>query len=144
MTTRPRAVTVLVALTATNAFRLVGWGYAAAALAGQVPRSGVFGGVGDGIAGAAAIAVAVALARRPGFGTWLAAVAWNVYALTDVLFANAITFFAPDAEPQAPAWTLVPLYFLVAHVVSLRLLTRPAVRAHFGVTTTPAPAAQPR
>jgi hypothetical protein len=130
---RPREVKTISVLTYLNAFRLVGFLFAAQALSGDLPRSEVFGGIGDGIAGLTAIFVALALTKRPSFGTWLAAIMWNVYALTDAVFANAISTFAPDAEPQVAIGYLIPLFFIGTHVVNLSLLARPAVRKYYKV-----------
>jgi len=128
---RPLQERLVLALTLPHAFRLVGFVFAGAAVAGAVPFSGVFGGVGDGVVGLGAILVALALWRRPGYASWMAAIAWNVYGATDVLFANAIQVFAPDSRPQPFALFLVPLFFLTAHLVNLRLLTGETLRCRY-------------
>jgi len=84
---RPPGSRTATLLTAVNALRLVGFVIGAQALTGSAPRSEVFGGIGDGIAGLTAIFVAIALWTRPTYGVWLAAIVWNVYGLTDALFA---------------------------------------------------------
>lgn len=128
---RPSEVKTVTVLTSLNAFRLVGFLLAAQALSGELPRSEVFGGIGDGIAGLTAIPIAIALWKRPTYRVWIAAIIWNVYALTDAFFANAISTWAPDAEPQPIIGYIIPLFFVVTHVINVTLLIRPKVRTYY-------------
>jgi hypothetical protein len=128
---RPSEVKTVTVLTSLNAFRLVGFVFAAQALSGDLPRSEVFGGIGDGIAGLTAVPIAIALWKRPTYHVWVAAIIWNVYALTDACFANAISTWAPDAQPQPIGGYVIPLFFVATHVINLKLLVSPPVRDHY-------------
>jgi len=105
--------------------------------AGDPPAAWLMPLVGDGVVGVAAVGVALALWRRPGRRTWLAALVFHCLALWDGLSAWLVHASVPWPEffmIELFGWTMFPAAAGL-HGACLALLLTASVRQRTGSLT---------
>ena len=129
-----RLAVALTALASGRAMTLAFIGRAGDGGVGDPPEAWLMPLLGDAVIGLAAIAVAVALWKRPSRVTWVIAVTWSAIGAFDALAA-----FVVDVTTPWPEFFMLEIFgrsmFFVAaamHLVIIGLLTRPEVLARFG------------
>ena len=92
------AIAILTLMTAGRAMTLAFVTRAGDGGAGDPPAAWLMPLVGDAVIGITAVALAVAVLRRPSPGTWLAAVVWSALAIFDAIAAFLVELSVPWPE----------------------------------------------
>ncbi len=134
-TLKRRIIVALTLMAAGRAMTLAYIGRAGDGGSGDPPAAWLMPLVGDAFVGLAAIVVAALIVVRPSFPTWVVAVVWSSIGAFDALAA-----FLVELSDPWPSFFMLEIFgrsmFFVAaamHVVIVVLLTRPDVKAAFGV-----------
>ncbi len=125
----------LTALAAGRAMTLAFIARAGDGGAGDPPEAWLMPLIGDAFVGITAIAIALAMWRKPTPAVWVAAMMWNAVAAFDALAAYVVEITTPWPEFFMLELLGRSMFFAAAamHVVITYLLTSVEVRSRFGI-----------
>lgn len=131
--TRRTVLLVITLLLSGRAMTLAFIGDVGSGTAGDPPTAWLMPLVGDAVIGVSALVIAYLVVRGHGLATWTAIVAWNIVGIWDALSAFLVYRSVPWPEFFMVEIFGASMFFAASamHLLSLWLVTRPDVRAHY-------------